>query len=74
MKDLLSQALRTVASGLDDLNEGDQFGIAVLIVILTMVVTAVIIFKPLLGFGIIGCVSAVAFIYLIVFPWIKSFR
>jgi len=74
MKELLSQALSTIADGLSDMDGGEQFGTAVAIVVLTAIVIIITVAEPLAGLAIIGGISAIAFLILIAFPWIKSFR
>ena len=73
MKALMKQALRKLARGLGNLKEDEQFGVALVVVIVVGVMIVAIIAEPLVGLAILGIVVAIAFTYLIIFPWLMTF-
>lgn len=73
MNALIKQALCMIGKGLGGLKEDERVGIAFLSVIIVGVLIIALIAEPWVGLSLIGVIVAIAFTYLIIFPWLMSF-
>jgi hypothetical protein len=62
-----------IGKGLGGLKEDERVGIAFLSVIIVGVLIIALIAEPWVGLSLIGVIVAIAFTYLIIFPWLMSF-